>query len=158
MNKLRGFTLVELLVVIAIIGGLSSLLVPNFMAARERTRDAKRISDLHQIQKALELYKQDQSPPSYPATDTFIRAVDDCWTSDGSGGSCTGNLYMSHMPKEPIGQPQTFYYYERDTGDTLKYTLCACAENTADENAISDDCNTTTYGCSSGKVYRINEP
>jgi general secretion pathway protein G len=59
----KGFTLIELLVVIAIIGMLSALLVPNFMGARERARDAQRKSDLKQIQKALEMYRQDQNPP-----------------------------------------------------------------------------------------------
>ncbi|PIU36636.1 prepilin-type cleavage/methylation domain-containing protein, partial [Candidatus Roizmanbacteria bacterium CG07_land_8_20_14_0_80_34_15] len=58
----HGFTLIELLVVIAIIGSLSALFLPNFMAARERARDTQRKSDLRQIQKALEMHKQDQSP------------------------------------------------------------------------------------------------
>ena len=64
----KAFTLIELLVVIAIIGSLSALFLPNFMAVRERARDSQRKSDLKQIQKAFELYKQDQTPTAFPET------------------------------------------------------------------------------------------
>ena len=50
-----GFTLIELLVVIAIIGLLSTLAVVALNSARQRSRDAKRVSDIRQVQTALEL-------------------------------------------------------------------------------------------------------
>ena len=56
MRKQRGFTLIELLVVIAIIGLLSTLAVVALNNARMKSRDAKRVSDVKQIQTALELY------------------------------------------------------------------------------------------------------
>ncbi len=49
-----GFTLIELLVVIAIIGILTAIVTANFTTARARARDAKRVSDVNQIQLALE--------------------------------------------------------------------------------------------------------
>lgn len=52
----RGFTLIELLVVIAIIGILSSVVLASLNTARERGANAKRLSDMRQIQHALELY------------------------------------------------------------------------------------------------------
>ena len=55
MNK-KGFTLIELLVVVAIIGLLSTLAVVALSTAREKTRDSKRLSDLKNIQTALELH------------------------------------------------------------------------------------------------------
>lgn len=57
MNKgaSRGFTLIELLVVIAIIGILSSVVLASLNSARQKGRDARRVSDLKQIQLALEL-------------------------------------------------------------------------------------------------------
>jgi prepilin-type N-terminal cleavage/methylation domain-containing protein len=51
-----GFTLVELLVVITIIGVLSSTVLAGMSSARERSRDAARISQLREVQKALEIY------------------------------------------------------------------------------------------------------
>jgi type II secretion system protein G len=57
-HKLRntGFTLIELLVVIAIIGVLASVVLASLNSARAKSRDARRIADLKQIQTALELY------------------------------------------------------------------------------------------------------
>jgi len=51
-----GFTLIELLVVIAIISLLSSVVFASLNSARAKARDAKRISEIKQIQKGLELY------------------------------------------------------------------------------------------------------
>ena len=56
-NKfLKGFTLTELLVAIAIIGILSAMVLTSMSSVRERAKDGRRISDLKQIQLALELY------------------------------------------------------------------------------------------------------
>lgn len=52
----RGFTLIELLVVIAIIGMLSSVVLASLNSARAKSRDARRLADMKQIQIALELY------------------------------------------------------------------------------------------------------
>ena len=49
----------ELLVVITIIGLLASVVLASLNTARERGRDARRASDIKQLQLALELYAQD---------------------------------------------------------------------------------------------------
>lgn len=66
MRKNKGFTLIELLVVIAIIGLLASIVLVSLNSARGKARDVKRISDLHQIVLALEMYYDDHGyyPPS----------------------------------------------------------------------------------------------
>ena len=51
-----GFTLIELLVVIAIIGVLASVVLASLNSARKKSRDARRVADIKQIQLALELY------------------------------------------------------------------------------------------------------
>ncbi len=51
-----GFTLIELLVVISIIGLLSSVVLTSVNSARAKARDARRITDLKEISKALEFY------------------------------------------------------------------------------------------------------
>jgi len=56
INKQKGFTLIELLVVIAIIGILSSVVLASLNTARQKSRDAKRVADVKQLQLALEFY------------------------------------------------------------------------------------------------------
>ena len=64
MNK-KGFTLIELLVVIAIIALLATISVIALGQSRARARDARRLSDIRQMQTALALYAHDAG--SYPA-------------------------------------------------------------------------------------------
>lgn len=144
----RGFTLIELLVVIAIIGGLSALLVPNYMGARERARDTQRKNDMKQIQKAMEMYKQDQTPPSYPTPP--LPSGNACWSS---GASCTDNIYMQKFPKDPMG---TNYGYDVSG---LTYTVCSCLENKADTDSVDCSLYTACSGltCASGKCYKATE-
>ncbi len=59
MKKIRGFTLIELLVVVAIIGILSSIVVTGLQDAKASSRDAKRVSDIKNIQLSLALYYND---------------------------------------------------------------------------------------------------
>ena len=146
--KKFGFTLIELLVVIAIIGTLSALLLPNYMAARERARDSQRKSDLRQIQKALELYQQDQSPPVFPAA----------FPTPGGGAwqSASGTVYLNKIPFDPGSLTPTPYIYTRDGSDSLKYTLCTCLENAGDTEPTSTFC---TNSCSSSqKKYGVQQP
>lgn len=144
----KSFTLIELLVVIAIIGGLSAMLLPNFMGARERARDTQRKSDIKAIQKALELYKSDKLDASYPTTGS-LPAV-------GSSFSNGATIYMSKFPGPPNDVGSSTYIYARDAVSTRKYNLCACLENKADPDK-STDCSTCT-GCTSGPCYLVNEP
>ena len=58
-GKSTGFTLIELLVVISIIGVLASVVLSSLESARASARDVERISDLKQIQTALEMYRND---------------------------------------------------------------------------------------------------
>ena len=51
-----GFTLIELLVVVAIIGLLASIALIALVQARAKSRDAKRLGDMTQMNTGLELY------------------------------------------------------------------------------------------------------
>jgi len=85
----QGFTLIELLVVIAIIGLLSTLSILALNQARARARDAKRISDVRQMQTALELYYNEMG--DYPADGSIV-----------AGGAIAGdNVYMATVPTPP---------------------------------------------------------
>lgn len=160
-KKLRSsfsFTLIELLVVIAIIGMLSALVIPNFMAARERARDSQRKSDLKQIQKALELYKQDQNPPAYPAAVACGSAT--CFPNSGNQWASGTTIYMNKVPTDPNRTSNNAYYYTVNNSN-LTYTLCACLENKADPDATgTGDCN-ASYSCGTDpnrKYYLVNQP
>lgn len=59
-NRARGgFTLIELLVVVAIIGLLASVVFASLTTARARGRDARRVSDLREMQKVIVLIDAD---------------------------------------------------------------------------------------------------
>lgn len=116
MRKQKGFTLIELLVVIAIIGLLSTLAVVALNNARQKSRDAKRVSDIKQVQTALELYYNDVN--SYPAAVTF----------DGSGTIVNGTVtYMAKVPQNPTpadGCPALYTYAQDDSGASYHITYC----------------------------------
>ena len=104
----RGFTLIELLVVIAIIGILSSIVLASLNSARKKGRDARRISDVKQIQLALELaYDANGQYPTSLSTSTlvtpgYISVVPtdpsdntdlysyQAWAVTGSAATCSG--------------------------------------------------------------------
>jgi len=96
----KGFTLIELLVVIAIIGLLSTLAVVSLNNARERARDSKRISDVKQMQTALEMYYTECG--MYPeADDSGSEPVLDPSAANGCDGSTTFGDFLADIPEAP---------------------------------------------------------
>lgn len=130
----RGFTLIELLVVIAIIGLLSSVILASLNSARQKSRDARRLSDLTELRNSLELIYDNTSPVEYP----------DALASLSSGG------YIASVPSDP--QSATAYYYDNltaadaacvvATGVCAKYVLGAQLENST-HSALDNDIDGT---------------
>ncbi len=121
-----GFTLIELLVVIAIIGLLSTLAVVALGSARVKARDAKRLSDVKQVQTALELYYTDNS--KYPTQTEPIalgqgNAV--CLENDaeGWGASCANEAYMGLVPNDPKAGSAYLYSSADGTSYEIKAVL-----------------------------------
>lgn len=105
-TKNQGFTLIELLVVIAIIGMLSSVILASLNSARNKARDARRLSDLKQIQIALELYYDTNR--SYPNPGWGWRSQCSNWGPGGGVGYAKDQVipgltptYMSVFPTDP---------------------------------------------------------
>ena len=125
MNK-KGFTLIELLVVIAIIGLLSTLAVVALGSARAKARDAKRLSDLKQVQTALELYYTDNNAyPTAAVAVTLGDATHACLSSAGFAATGCANAYMGAVPTDPGSNS---YAYTSATGAT--YSIAATLEST----------------------------
>ncbi len=116
-----GFTLIELLVVVAIIALLASVILVGMYQARQKSRDARRIADMAQMNTALEIYFNTYR--GYPADDDtngqpdnfdqFTRVLPvapvppdgTCSGSTHSPGSCGGANQI------PCGIPANTYYY-----------------------------------------------
>ena len=119
-SKNKGFTLIELLVVIAIIGLLSTLAVVALNNARLKSRDAKRISDIKQIQTALELYFADQNAyPGGTASALGTAGFTTLSSVAGFSGTPSGATYMAQVPANPTPNGTAYSY----TGATSSYTL-----------------------------------
>jgi general secretion pathway protein G len=69
MRKDRGFTLIELLIVVAIIGIIAAIAIPNLLAAINRGRQKRTMSDMRTIGTAVEAYAVDHS--FYPIATTI---------------------------------------------------------------------------------------
>ncbi len=130
MNNKKGFTLIELLVVIAIIGLLSTLAVVALGSARQKANDAKRLSDIKQIQTALELYYTDNN--TYPIAASAIDLGDTasaCLNSTGfvTTANCGNTPYMGLIPAGPVSGEN--YQYTSPSGTT--YTITATLQSGA---------------------------
>lgn len=147
----RGFTLIELAIVIAVVGILATTIGVNVFSSLNKGNDARRKADLAQLQRAMELYKDDQDPLSYPDAGIFTPLFcGQCWSQSGG---CAGNIYLRKVPCDPKDN-QTPYWYARDGSDDLRYTLVACLENAADK----DRDPSTDPGCTTAASYTVQEP
>jgi general secretion pathway protein G len=96
----RGFTLVELMVVVAIIALIATIIIPNFVHARQEAQVATSEANLKQIATSLELYYSDKD--DYP---------------DGAGISVTpvalyggpDNPYLEQTPIDPVDGQDYIY-------------------------------------------------
>lgn len=130
--------MIELLVVIAIIGILSSVVLASLNSARQKSRDAKRVSDVQNLQLALELSFDSNS--EYP--DSLL------------------DLSPNFIPSDPI-DPLTGLEYSYDnltsagagcviaTGNCVVYHLGANLEGSGSNvlDTDADVCSAAATGC-----------
>ena len=123
-----GFTLIEIMVVIAIIALLASVVLVTLAAAKQKSRDAKRLADVRQLASAMELYFNDNT--SFPATlgpltPTYIKSLP---------------TYPSPVDTPCIANNSTYSY----TGSSNTYTLLFCISTAI--GSLSAGTHTLTQG------------
>jgi prepilin-type N-terminal cleavage/methylation domain-containing protein len=113
----RAFTLIELLVVLAIIGVLSASAFASLTTARAKGRDSKRLQEIVQLQKAIELYfaTYNQYPTGCGGATGAYRGhgsnFSDCNTDYIAGLTPT---YIQKLPIDPGGDTTDGYIYQVD--------------------------------------------
>ncbi len=155
----RAFTLIELLVVVAIIAILTGMILNNIMGARVKSRDARRVSDLGQIQLALEQYfdRCGQYPDAaHYATPTEVLSQPDGCPSGASSVSLS--QYISVIPTPPSSGSYVYSVngtsdyilqatLEQSNNDVLKNSLGMTLQHSSSGYSPYIDCNTTTLYC-----------
>jgi len=133
-NK-QGFTLIELLVVIAIIGLLASIVLASLNSARKKSRDARRLADLKQLQNALELYANDNGG-NYPSDAVTVTAAGEAVSAATANGMADQLVpsYIAAIPNDPLGGTVTYYFRTDPAANTAAnataYCISAGLENT----------------------------
>ncbi|MDP3779477.1 MAG: type II secretion system protein [bacterium] len=149
-NSKSGFTLIELLVVIAIIGVLASVVLASLNNARRKARDARRVTDLKQLQLALTLYYDGTGAQQYPLAGT------DCAADAYGLAALAAGGYIPTVPHDP-SNVATCYFYASGTVDGLvsTYHLAALLEDSGNAAFNSDkDCSSgTTNTCDAAATW-----
>lgn len=117
-HSMKGFTLIEILIVVAIIAILASVVLVGLGPTQQSGRDARRLSDLHQIANALALYFNKcggypgagdaacginlPGTASYPASAGTSRY-------GGVASALVTSLGISNLPQDPT-TGHTYYY------------------------------------------------
>ena len=119
----RGFTLIELLVVIAIIGLLASIVLASLNSARKKSRDARRLADLKQLQNALELYANDNSG-NYPSSGTTVPAAGE--TAGTALAALVTGQFIAAIPGDPLAGSNVYKYRTVPVGNTANNATGYC--------------------------------
>jgi prepilin-type N-terminal cleavage/methylation domain-containing protein len=145
-NTKKGFTLIEILIVVAIIAILASVVLVGLGPTQQAGRDARRISDLSEVQNGLELYYNDCGYyPGSAQTAAPCGAFSQIssWTGTASlTASLQGTtaIGVSTVPNDPSAG-HTYQYGTNNTGSS--YVIEATLENP--NNSVFNGYNGASY-------------
>jgi len=148
MYARNAFTLIELIVVISIIGILAAMSIGSYSNIQKSARDAKRKSDLKDIELALQQYYADNK--QFPKAGSCNYGAN-CYVYSTSGSSWIPALvpnYIDAVPVDPKnnaaapwGINNYSYSYGNVAADGQSYDLTTHLENTSDK----DRCELKNY-------------
>jgi type II secretion system protein G len=148
----KGFTLIELLVVISIIGLLATIVMVSLNSAKAKARDARRLSDMKQIQLALEMYYSDYG--NYPIRHSYTTSAVGGCGSNWCTLEADLSAYIPKLPIDPSGLQDSYrYYYDGGESDDYGYGLMARMEYSGNYGLVNDG-GYYNY-TSSGAYYEI---
>ncbi|PIT95006.1 hypothetical protein COT98_01485 [Candidatus Falkowbacteria bacterium CG10_big_fil_rev_8_21_14_0_10_39_9] len=155
MKSKKAFTLIELLVVIAIIGILATISVLALSNARAKSRDAKRVGDMKQVQTALELFFNDKN--RYPTAEEWATGQIYSTTTESTStymqiipaavgpadGTCTNNQNtISYTPTEAGASYAISFCLGGNTGTLNSGPKCLTPGGIIDVNCSGiESCN-----------------
>lgn len=120
MRRTKGFSLIELLIVIAVVGIISVVAVLSLNSAYKQARDAKRMSDVRQIQSVLNLFLNDNSVypimPEGVILGTTSTQVFSSQAGFSSASDAQGITYMTRVPADP--KQNMHYVYVSQDGES----------------------------------------
>ena len=146
----KGFSIIELLISVAIIAILTGIIVSNLSGSKQKSRDAKRVSDIAHMQLALELFFDRCG--RYPVVETvvvggvntFVPKLTDPSAQDAATrNGCPPKIQLSKFnSKIPLPTtPGDYLYVVNLTSTPTDYVLRAKLE--VDGTALDDDIDTT---------------
>ena len=105
--KKEGFTLIEFIVVLTIIALIATFILVSVKSGRARARDGRRLQEISQIVKALQLYWADYGEypeETCPCADGGFKEKDSWESSDQEPEQFLEYLtpYLSEIPLDPI--------------------------------------------------------
>lgn len=176
-SKKSGFTLIELLVVIAIIGILAAIVLASLNTARAKARDSKRIQQITEINKAIQLYLSDNNGIAPHFNDSKcinLSQGDLACTADNTTTAGIANWallqtelqpYLPRLEYDPLalvgGSPYIAYAQNPDDnpgGDPEYRPPCGYYGEVCDTNESSLGKYTYIYRAPSAVLYNSTNP
>jgi prepilin-type N-terminal cleavage/methylation domain-containing protein len=170
MQRPQGFTLIELMTVIAIIGLLMTIIMVSLGNAKAKSRDARRVADIKNIQLALASYYNDygtyprniystsaSAAPGNGLAPAYLPVVpidpgDSTACTDGQQSSCykyAGFALIANSP--PSGNPAC----NGTNNPVSKYQLGAKLEETGNATLNGQDADAPVAPAGSMAGFRL---